>query len=44
VLIPRGQLYTAEGDLSQLATRWNIKILEVATLEEAYRLMTTAGR
>jgi hypothetical protein len=44
VLIPRGQLYTAEWDLSQLATRWNIKILEVATLDEAYQLMTTPGR
>ena len=44
VLIPRGQLYTADWDLSQLASRWNIKILEVATLEEAYQLMTTAGR
>ena len=44
VLVPRGQLYTADWDLSQLATRWNIKIVEVATLEEAYQLMTTAGR
>jgi predicted S18 family serine protease len=44
ILIPRGQLDTAEWDLSQLATRWNIKIIEVATLEEAYQLMTTAGR
>jgi hypothetical protein len=44
VLVPRGQLYTADWDLSQLAIRWNVKILEVATLEEAYQLMTTAGR
>jgi hypothetical protein len=44
VLVPRGQLYTADWDLSQLAIRWNIKILEVATLEEAYQLMTTTGR
>lgn len=44
VLIPHGQLRTADWDLSQLATRWNIKILEVATVEEAYRLMTTAKR
>ena len=44
VLIPRGQLYTTDWDLSQLATRWNIKILEVAMLEEAYQLMTTARR
>ncbi|MEY4705368.1 MAG: hypothetical protein RL042_1573 [Nitrospirota bacterium] len=42
VLIPRGQLHTADWDLSQLATRWNIKILEVATLEDAYQLMTAA--
>ena len=44
VLIPRGQFYTTDWDLSQLANRWNIKILEVATLEEAYQLMTTARR
>ena len=44
ILVPRGQLDTTDWDLSQLATRWNIKIIEVATLEEAYQLMTTAGR
>jgi uncharacterized protein len=44
VLVPRGQLDTADWDLSQLATRWNIKVIEVATLEEAYQLMTTSGR
>jgi predicted S18 family serine protease len=44
VLIPHGQLHTVDWDLSQLATRRNIKILEVATLEEAYQLMTTSGR
>jgi hypothetical protein len=44
VLVPRGQLDAADWDLSQLATRWNIKVIEVATLEEAYQLMTTAGR
>ena len=44
ILVPRGQLDTADGDLSQLATRWNIKVIEVATLEEAYQLMTTSGR
>ena len=42
VLVPRGQPDTADWDLSQLATRWNIKVIEVATLEEAYQLMTTA--
>jgi len=44
ILVPRGQLVTADWDLSQLATGWNIKIIEVATLEEAYQLMTTARR
>jgi len=44
ILVPRGQLVTADWDLSQLATGWNIKIIEVATLEEAYQLMTTSGR
>jgi predicted S18 family serine protease len=44
VLVPRGQLDTADWDLSQLVTRWNIKVIEVATLEEAYQLMTTSGR
>jgi predicted S18 family serine protease len=44
ILVPRGQPDTAAWDLSQLATRWNIKIIEVATLEEAYQLMTTSGR
>jgi predicted ATP-dependent protease len=44
ILVPRGQLDQADGDLSQLATKWNIKVLEVATLEEAYQLMTTSGR
>ena len=44
ILVPRGQLDTADWDHSQLAPRWNIKIIEAATLEEAYQLMTTAGR
>jgi predicted S18 family serine protease len=44
LLIPRGQLNSPDGDLSQLATRWQMTILEVATLEEAYQLMTTARR
>lgn len=44
LLIPRGQLNSSDGDLSQLATRWHVTILEVATLEEAYQLMTTARR
>ena len=44
ILIPRGQLNKADRDLSQLALRWNITVIEVATLEEAYQLMTTARR
>ena len=44
VLVPHGQLGQADWDLSQLTTRWNIKVIEVATLEEAYQLMTTPGR
>ena len=44
ILVPRGSLDTAEWDLSQLVTKWNIKVIEVATLEEAYPLMTTPGR
>ena len=44
ILVPRGQLDKADWDLSQLALRWNITIIEVATLEEAYQLMTTARR
>jgi predicted S18 family serine protease len=44
ILVPRGQLDKADQDLSLLAARWNITIIEVATLDEAYQLMTTSGR
>jgi len=44
ILVPRGQLDKADWDLSQAALRWNITVIEVATLEEAYQLMTTARR
>ncbi len=44
ILVPRGQLDKADWDLSLLATRWNVTIIEVATLDEAYQLMTTSGR
>jgi len=44
ILVPRGQLDKADWDLSQLAVQWNITVIEVATLEEAYQLMTTARR
>jgi len=42
--VPQGQPATIDKDFLQLATRWNIKVIEVATLEEAYQLMTTANR
>jgi predicted S18 family serine protease len=44
ILVPRGQPATVDRDFLQLATRWNIKVIEVATLEEAYQLMTTPRR
>ena len=44
ILVPRGQLNSADWDLSQLVTKWNVKVIEVATLEEAYPLMTTPRR
>ena len=44
ILVPRGQLDKAYWDLSQPALRWNITVIEVSTLEEAYPLMTTARR
>lgn len=42
ILVPHGQTETIDGEIDQLATRWNIRIIEVSTLEEAYQLMTTA--
>ena len=44
VLVPRRQLHTADWDLSLLAAKWNITVLEVGTLEEAYELMTAKTR
>jgi uncharacterized protein len=44
VLVPRGQTPADDKDFLQLATRWNIKVIEVTTLEEAYHLMTAARR
>jgi len=44
ILVPRGQPDAADSDLFKLESRWNIKIIEVTTLEEAYRLMTMPGR
>ena len=40
ILVPHGQAETTDGEFYQLATRWNVRIIEVATLEEAYQLMT----
>lgn len=44
ILLPRGQLNAADWEFSQLASKWNITVIEVATLDEAYQLMTTPGR
>jgi len=44
VLVPRGQLDTLDRDSAQPAARSNVTVIEVATLEEAYQLMTTTGR
>jgi predicted S18 family serine protease len=44
ILVPCGQPDKADWELSRLGTRWNIQIIEVATLQEAYALMTTSGR
>jgi predicted ATP-dependent protease len=40
ILVPHGQTESIDGEIYQLATRWNVRIIEVATLEEAYQLMT----
>lgn len=40
VLIPRGQLYEPRWDLPTLAALLNLTVHEVATIEEAYELMT----
>jgi len=44
VQVPRDQCYRADWDLSLLAGRWHITILEVAMLEEVYLFMTVTGR
>jgi predicted S18 family serine protease len=44
ILVPQGQTAADIKDFLQLATIWNIKVIEVATLEEAYQLMTGARR
>jgi predicted S18 family serine protease len=44
VLVPRGQLQTAEWDLTTLAATRQITVVEVGTLDEAYQAMTEAKR
>lgn len=44
VLVPRGQLQTPEWDLPQLAAKWQVSVIEVGTLEEAYSLMVETAR
>jgi predicted S18 family serine protease len=44
VLVPRGQLQTTEWDLTDLAARQQLTIVEVGTLEEAYRTMASEAR
>ncbi len=44
VLVPRGQLQTPEWDLLQMAAKWQVSVIEVGTLEEAYSLMVGAAR
>ncbi len=40
VLVPRGQLHTAEWNLIELGFQLNIAIKEVDTVDEAYQFMT----
>lgn len=44
ILIPRGQLRTPDWDLTQVASKLHVEVVEVGTLDEAYRLMTGTGR
>lgn len=44
VLVPRGQLHQMNSDLSALATKLHLTVLEVGTLEEAYQLMAGGSR
>ncbi|HJT19519.1 MAG TPA: S16 family serine protease [Nitrospira sp.] len=39
VLVPSGQMYTEEWDLTALAGKLGVTIIEVRTLDEAYRAM-----
>jgi hypothetical protein len=40
VLVPRGQLHTAEWNLIELGFQLNISVKEVDTVDEAYQFMT----
>jgi Lon-like protease len=40
VLVPRGQLHTAEWNLIELGFQLNIAVKEVDTIDEAYQFMT----
>jgi Lon-like protease len=40
VLVPRGQLYTAQWNLVELGFQLNIAVKEVDTIDDAYLLMT----
>jgi predicted S18 family serine protease len=40
VLVPRGQLHSAQWNLIELGFRLNVTVKEVDTIDEAYRLMT----
>ena len=40
VLVPLGQILTAQWNLNELAFQLNINVKEVDTIDEAYQLMT----
>ena len=40
VLVPRGQIHTAEWNLNELGFQLNINVKEVDTIDDAYQLMT----
>ena len=40
VLVPQGQMYDAEWNLNELGLQLNVTVKEVATIDEAYQLMT----
>jgi len=44
VLVPRGQVHQMDWDLSALAAKLHLTVLEVETLEQAYQLMAGESR